>query len=249
MPGQKKPGVWNHAHDQDEVDDGTLPRTPTPAPAPVGTHPHKKKHKRRHSGDPLQRAFQNATKFGWIAYFREAARANNFTPELLLAVAYRETGLNPKYLRQAGDNGHGYGLMQADIRSFKAWIDSGKWKNAHACITKGAEVLQAKRDEIRAGQKKSLTVKDHAGKAFTFTGKEINDNDLLRVTVAAYNCGLWAYYHYSHGHDIDKGTTGANYSRDVMKNAERFRALLRSPAEHARGPMSFPDHHERYRQI
>jgi len=49
---------------------------------------------------------------------------------------------------------------------------------------------------------------------------------LLRVTVAAYNCGLWAYYHFSKGNDIDRGTTGQDYSKDVLAKAARFKPLL-----------------------
>ena len=49
---------------------------------------------------------------------------------------------------------------------------------------------------------------------------------MLRVTIAAYNCGLWAYYHFSKGHDVDQVTTGQDYSRDVLAKAVRFKPLL-----------------------
>lgn len=196
---------------------------PAEKPADAATHK-----------DPIQVAFDRCDKLGWIPYFRDAARANNFTPELLMAIGYRETALNPKYLTVAGDNGHGYGLMQIDNRSFSDWVNSGEWKKAESCIHKGAEVLDSKRSDIKAGVGKKLTVKTLAGESYEFEGKAIGDADLLRVTVAAYNCGLWAYYHFSKGHDVDRGTTGQDYSKDVLKKSNRFKPLLDAKAGDAK---------------
>jgi hypothetical protein len=179
-----------------------------------------------HPADPVETAFERAQRLGWISSFQKAASAASLPPELLMAVAYRESCLDPKYLSVAGDAGHGYGLMQADIRSFPDWIAAGNWKSAEAGILKGAEVLAAKRDEIMSLAGKDVAVKDHSGETYHFEGKAISGDDLLRVTIAAYNCGRWAYYHYSKGHDVDKGTTQQNYSREVLKNLERFRQLL-----------------------
>jgi hypothetical protein len=176
--------------------------------------------------DPIRKAFDRCDELGWIPYFRDAAKAKNFDPELLLAVGYRESDLDPKYLKVAGDNGHGYGLMQIDNRSYPAWVNSGAWKNAKSCIDKGAEVLDSKRSEIQNGVGKKLTVKTLAGVSYQFEGKQIAGADLLRVTVAAYNCGMWAYYHFSKGHDVDRGTTGQDYSKDVLAKAIRFKPLL-----------------------
>jgi hypothetical protein len=176
--------------------------------------------------DPIRKAYDRADELGWIPYFRDAAEANDFAPELLMAIGYRETNLNPKYLKVAGDNGHGYGLMQIDNRSFAEWVNSGKWKKAQECIDKGAEVLSSKRKEIQDSIGEKLTVKTLAGTSYEFEGKQIAGADLLRVTVAAYNCGLWAYYHFSKGHDVDRGTTGQDYSKDVLAKAARFKPLL-----------------------
>jgi Transglycosylase SLT domain len=176
--------------------------------------------------DPILKAFDRADELGWISFFREAARENNFEPELLMAIGYRETHLDPKYLKVPGDNGHGYGLMQIDNRSFPEWVNSGAWKNAKPCIDKGAEVLDSKRTEIQKGIGEKLTLKTLAGVAYEFEGKQITGADLLRVTVAAYNCGLWAYYHFSKGNDVDRGTRGQDYSKDVLAKAARFKPLL-----------------------
>jgi hypothetical protein len=176
--------------------------------------------------DPLQLAFDRCDELGWIPFFRDAAENNKFTPELLMGIGYRETNLNPKYLKVPGDNGHGYGLMQIDNRSFPEWVNSGAWKKAQACIDKGAEVLAAKRTEIQNSVGKTLTVTTSAGTSYQFEGKQIAGADLMRVAVAAYNCGLWAYYHFTNGHDVDRGTTGQDYSKDVLAKAARFQPLL-----------------------
>jgi hypothetical protein len=176
--------------------------------------------------DPIQIAFDRADELGWIPYFRDAAESNDFTPELLMAIGYRETTLNPKYLKVPGDNGHGYGLMQIDNRSFPEWVNSGAWKKPESCIDKGAEVLASKRSEIQDSVGEKLTVKTLAGDSYEFEGKPISGGDLLRVTVAAYNCGMWAYYHFSKGNDVDRGTTGQDYSKDVLAKAGRFKPLL-----------------------
>jgi len=178
--------------------------------------------------DPIQIAYDRSDQLGWIPFFRKAAKANNFEPELLMAIGYRESTLNPKYLKVPGDNGHGYGLMQIDNRAFPEWVSSGAWKTAESCIDKGAEVLADKRSDIQDSVGETVTVKSLAGKSYEFEGKQIAGADLLRVAVAAYNCGMWAYYHYSKGHDVDQGTTGQNYSKDVLAKAERFKKLLQA---------------------
>jgi len=219
MPGPT-PGPWG-------INDGShgcilgMPRglhleTPKPKTTPPA------------STDPIQIAYDRSDGLGWIPFFREAAKANKFEPELLMAIGYRESGLNPKYLKVAGDNGHGYGLMQIDNRAFPEWVNSGVWKTAEACIDKGAEVLADKRSEIQDSVGKTVTVKSQAGTSYEFEGKPIAAGDLLRVAVAAYNCGMWAYYHFSKGHDVDQGTTGQNYSKDVLAKAARFRPLLQA---------------------
>lgn len=187
------------------------PAKPKPAPA---------------KKDLLQIAFDRADELGWIPYFRDAAESNNFAPELLIAIGYRESALDPQYLKVPGDNGNGYGLMQIDKRSFADWVNSGAWKKAQSCIDKGAEVLAGKRTEIQDSVGKTVTVKSLAGESYDFEGKPIAGGDLLRVTVAAYNCGMWAYYHFSKGHDIDRGTTGQDYSKDVLAKAARFKPML-----------------------
>ena len=178
--------------------------------------PKKKAAKPRKKTDSVLAAFQVCQDLKWISFFETAAKDLNFPAELLMAIGYRESGLNPKYLEVPGDNGHGYGLMQIDIRSYPELVSAGNWKSANLCISKGAEVLDSKRQQIsKVIGEKNIKVKTNAGKAYHFDGKAIAGDDLLRVIVAAYNCGMWAYYHYSKGDDIDQGTTVQDYSQDV----------------------------------
>ncbi len=176
--------------------------------------------------DFLAAAFDRCQKLGWVEFFKDAANGTHFEPALLMGIGYRESHLDPKYLNAAGDHGHGYGLMQIDVRSYPKWVHAGEWKDAKKCILKGTEVLAAKYKMIESSIGKKIPVRSLRGKKHHFEGKPINGEDLLRVSIAAYNCGMWAYYHYSKGHDIDQGTTGQDYSSDVLLNTQKFKVLL-----------------------
>src|SRR6476469_5413996 len=60
----------------------------------------------------LKRQFERAKKNGWIKTFKSAAATYQFPPEVLMAIASRETNMR----NIIGDGGHGYGLMQIDDR-------------------------------------------------------------------------------------------------------------------------------------
>jgi hypothetical protein len=167
----------------------------------------------------LVKQFERAKKNGWIKFFKSAAARYQFAPEILMAIASRETNMR----NIIGDGGHGYGIMQIDDRSFPEWCNSGLWKDVHAGIQKGALVLHSKQETIRSGQGKSLRV---GGKPFV--GKaNISKDDLLRTAIAAYNSGLWAYYNLTKYGDPDRRTTGRDYSEDVAKRSQIFRKRLR----------------------
>jgi len=168
----------------------------------------------------LKRQFERAKKNGWIKTFKSAAATYQFPPEVLMAIASRETNMR----NIIGDGGHGYGLMQIDDRSFPEWCNSGLWKDPYAGIQKGALVLHSKQQTIRNGQGKSLRV---GGRPFV--GKaNISKDDLLRTAVAGYNSGLWAYYNLTKYGDPDRRTTGRDYSKDTLRRAQTFGKLLRS---------------------
>ena len=165
---------------------------------------------------------------GWLAYASTtapgtiwiAADASHgpFPPEILLAIASRETNMR----NIIGDGGHGYGIMQIDDRSFPEWTNSGLWKDVNAAIQKGALVLHSKQQTIRNGQGKRLKVG-----STPFVGKgQLSKDELLRTAIAAYNSGLWAYYNLTKYGDTDRRTTGRDYSKDVLKRAQVFRELL-----------------------
>jgi hypothetical protein len=165
----------------------------------------------------LEKQMQKAQANDLIKHFRKQAADYQFPPALLMAIASRETNMR----NIVGDGGHGYGIMQIDDRSFPEWCHSGLWKDAAAGIQKGALVLDSKRETIRKGQGKSLKV-GGAG----FTGVQLSPSDLLRTAVAAYNCGLWAYYSISRSGDPDLRSTGKDYSSDVLARQKIFESLL-----------------------
>jgi hypothetical protein len=175
--------------------------------------------------------YNYANKQGWIPYFREAAAKYGFTTEDVLGVSSRESNL--KNIKGDYHDGvyHGFSLMQLDINSHKAFIESGQWQDVHKAILKGTEALAEKRDVIVKASKQSVcTIKFRSGKTAKFTPKPFNDAQLRQMTLAAYNCGLAAYYHFSIGNDIDAGTTGKNYSRDVLDRSRDFVDLMAKDA-------------------
>jgi hypothetical protein len=177
----------------------------------------------------LRRQFARAEQLGWIDHFEEASARYAEPTETLMAIGSRETNLDPRYLRVPGDNGNGFGLMQVDRRSFPNWCASGTWRDARQSILKGASVLASKRKGLldRAGQ--TVRVTTHDGKTTRlFTMPAFQGAELTRVSIAAYNGGDWPAYHVSRGHDPDPGTTGQNYSADVLERARFFRKLLDS---------------------
>jgi hypothetical protein len=168
----------------------------------------------------------------WLPGVFAAAEKYGVSAALLLAIGSRETNLDPKYLRIAGDNGNGYGLTQVDHRSYPEWVQSGKWQIASECFLKTAEIIAESRQLYPTLVGQELTAKTMAGKKYSFVGAPIPDEETLdRIVIAAYNCGRWAYYHHSKGNDIDQGTTRgpsgfADYSADVIVRWEVFGRLL-----------------------
>jgi hypothetical protein len=170
----------------------------------------------------LRRQFASSVKL--LPHFREAASSFNLPIEILMAIASRETNIQ----NIVGDGGHGYGLMQVDNRSNALWVAKGLWREMREAIRKGAEILNAKRTWVIQNQSKQLRV---GGREFKGRGFQ-NADEILRVAIAGYNCGEgWAYYHFSTSGDPDRGTTGRDYSADVLKRAAVFSQLLTPRAE------------------
>jgi hypothetical protein len=177
----------------------------------------------------IAKQYLRAKRNGWLPYFEEAAKEVSFVLDTadLLAIASRESNLDPKWLTTAGDRGNGYGLMQADKRYFPEWVRSGKWKDAQEGITKGAEILAQKWADLQdcIGKKRGVP-SSKTGKISFFIGKDVKGAEARRVLIASYNCGRWAHYAVSNGKDVDAYSTGKDYSKDVILRAAAFRALL-----------------------
>lgn len=181
----------------------------------------------------LRQEYRRARQEGWIPFFLEAAATSAVRPEVLLAIASRETNMGGRqiapgkfhWLRSPGDGGHGYGLMQIDGRSFPEWVRSGAWRQAKAGIVKGAEVLGQKRRGLLERAGKSVRIKSKQT-VHTFLMPKFGNVTIERAAIAAYNSGDWAAYHASKGRSVDQGTTHGNYSEDVLARAAHFRAWL-----------------------
>lgn len=170
----------------------------------------------------LGKQFEKARHRGWLSFFYDAAHASGEDVAVVMAIASRETNIE----QIIGDAGHGFGVMQLDIRSFPDFIRSGKWKDAHAVIMKGAEVLAGKRQQLTANAKKQMSIIDSKGRHYTFRMPVITGDVLTKTAIAMYNVGLFAPYHLSKGRDPDYSTTDGDYATDVLTRAVEFRRLL-----------------------
>lgn len=187
------------------------------------------------SATEAKKQFNRVKAKGWLPHFEEAVAKftkGYFDVADLIAIASRETELNPIWLTKPGDGGNGYGLMQADLRSFPEWIKTGKWKDAREGILKGAEILMQKWRDTQTGIGVKRGVRSSkTGKTSYFIGKDVGQGkEAQQVTIAAYNNGRWPHYAVSNGKDVDTYTTGKNYSKDVMGRARQFRSLLKASA-------------------
>jgi hypothetical protein len=166
----------------------------------------------------LGQQFARVETNGWLTIFRATAQRYDFPVEVLLGIASRESNIESVI----GDGGHGYGIMQIDDRSFSDWCHCGSWRNPTACIRMGVSILDQHREMIVHSQGVVLRVGGDE-----FAGKpDLSDEELLRTTIASYNCGLWAYYGLSVEGDPDFRSTGRNYSADTLARAAVFKSLL-----------------------
>ena len=181
----------------------------------------------------LEKQYKQALSLGWVDAVLEASRKTGVRASLLLSLASRETELNPLYLKIPGDHGRGFGLTQADIGSYPAWINSGKWKIAYECFLFAGERINERLKHYKqvSSQSGLFTVKDRQGKDFSIARRPLGPNDLERVAIASYNVGGWSYYHYCKGRSADYSTTPGpsgkpDYSLDVLLRERTFAALL-----------------------
>lgn len=179
----------------------------------------------------LKVQFKRAEKLGWIPFFLKEANSvtkGYFDAADLMGIGSRETNLDPIWLTKAGDGGNGYGLMQADKRSFPEYVRSGEWKKADKSIEFGAKVLMMKWRDMESNSGKRVGVTNSkTGKTSYFIAKAASGETAQKIAISSYNCGRWAQYAYAKGSDIDAYSTGKDYARDVMKRAAIFREFLK----------------------
>ena len=148
------------------------------------------------------------------------AEAHTLDPCLVGAIISRETlGLNmwgqpPNKGGVLGDGGFGHGPMQVDKRSFPEWC--AEWRaGKHTLedgISKGCSVLNEKLAEV-------VTMSRPGGPY-----EKLSEPDKLRAAISAYNTGARnVKAAVRKGLDVDIYTTGKDYSRDVLEQAEFFR--------------------------
>jgi Bacterial SH3 domain/Peptidase family M23 len=130
--------------------------------------------------------------------FVVAASENGLPPALLAAIASRESrGGSALDEDGLGDNGHGYGLMQIDDRSFRADTSDGPFGQAH--ISQASDIFKAKLSRVED--------------AFP----SLADSAQLQTAISRYNGGRGLA-----APDSDTGTTGGDYSNDVWARARFY---------------------------
>lgn len=174
----------------------------------------------------LKAQYERVKTAGWIPWFEAAAKKAGTTTAHFLAIGSRETNL--KNIRGDFRNGkyNGYGVMQVDIGTDAEYAKNWTAADVEPSIRRGGEIYHSKVKQIQSGQGKSLKVR---GK--TFVGRKCDADDIRRIATAAYNCGLWAYFHFSNHAHVDATTTGKDYSRDVYDRALQFAAFLEEDGE------------------
>lgn len=174
------------------------------------------------SAAEIKKQYQRAKANGWLSVFEDIAQGHGTTVSHFLAIGSRETNLKNIKGDYRGGKYHGFGVMQVDVGTDPEFTKTWSTANAVPGILRGGDIYQEKVDQIKRGQGKTLSVR---GKKFT--GKPVESDDIRRIATAAYNSGLWPYYHFSKGNHVDTSTTGQDYSRDVYDRAIEFAKLLK----------------------
>lgn len=165
--------------------------------------------------------FQKVLNRGWLPYFDEVAEFTSTTTSLWLAIASRET--NIENIRGDYRNGkyNGYGVVQVDIGTDPEYCKSWTPENVRGGLIGGAKIFLSKtKDTLNCVGVNSKV------RSRSFVGKNVENDDLRRISTAAYNCGRWAHYHFSNLQNVDSTTTKSNYSRDVYDRAFFFAKFL-----------------------
>ncbi len=133
----------------------------------------------------------------WRELILDSSTRHGVSPALVSAVISRES--NGRNI--IGDGGHGRGLMQIDDR----------WHG---------EFLEANSEGLDPA-----TNIDYGTKLLRNLTREFEGN--LSAAIAAYNQGsgnVWRRLRA--GEDVDRGTTGGDYSADVLRRMELFQQIF-----------------------
>lgn len=174
--------------------------------------------------DLYRQQYQRAQKQGYDEEFDKASQRTGIRKEVLMGVGSRETNMR----NIIGDGGRGAGLMQVDIGTDAAFKASGAWKDAGASIQRGADILKEKFDWLIKMSGKDVSFKDKQGTQRKFTVPKLEGEDLEQTALAMYNSGIWGAYHRAQGRSPDRGTTGGDYSQDVLARSEYFKQFAES---------------------
>lgn len=179
--------------------------------------------------DIYKREFERAAERGYLATMQQMAPQISETVSNLLGTGSRETNLQNIKGDYRNGVAHGFGVMQVDKGTDPHYAATWSEANYEAGIIRGCEIYAEKRQQIFDGQGKPLRVwSTRARRWFNFTGRAVEADDLRRITTAAYNAGLWAFYAWSNNKHIDSFTWGQDYGRDVYSRAIYFSVLLDS---------------------
>jgi spore coat assembly protein SafA len=130
--------------------------------------------------------------------FNAAGAKYGLPPALLAAIASRESRGGAALDRNGrGDGGNGYGLMQVDVGT-RPNPKGGPYSAAH--IDEAASILKEKLDAVKAKYPNASA------------------EDQLKLATAKYNGGSGTIS------NPDKGTTGGDYSNDVIARAQTYAA-------------------------
>lgn len=136
--------------------------------------------------------------------FESAGAKYGIPVEILAGIASRESRAG-KHLNSEGYDAEkkAYGVMQIDERYHKR---RGNKPDSQAHINQAAEILSNNKKQIDADKRFSKWTEEQR----------------MRAAVAAYNFGVGNVKSWK---GLDVGTTGGDYSKDVMARAQAYKSL------------------------
>lgn len=139
-----------------------------------------------------------------MTYIREAAKQTGIDPAIIAAIISRESNCGTTLCENGwAKKGKGYGVMQVDSNSHTPKTAEGPTSLAH--ILQGANILRELIKNIKEDVKPSWPPEWQ-----------------IRGAIAAYNFGPDDVRTMA---NLDKGSTGHDYSSDVLARAQYFKRI------------------------